>query len=296
MLRHGRGRASSLKERLRGPFLSSSTSPVLQRPDSDRRSPRPSYTRRLQRLAMGSPAPWRSAFLSQVGRQDPPTFVLSSLSSSATPRARTVVFRGMWAGLPVNAKNPAELNPAVYRSHLPTLTTDARMGKTAEFMAPAAGQSGGGGPVEAVFWIAAAQTQWRLRGRAYVIGPDIDSDGAAHVRDALAPHMERTGAAGPWSWGRELTAHFGNLSPLMRGSFRNPPPGTPRRQDGGPRLGQRVDDLEDGVARSNFRVVVVVPDEVERLDLSDPEDGRRRRYTAVVDGGTVAWEVAELWP
>ncbi|KAM4064667.1 pyridoxamine 5'-phosphate oxidase domain-containing protein [Hirsutella rhossiliensis] len=268
---------------------------------------------------MGTPAlseaPWRSTFLSHVRQQDSPVFVLSSLhtadpSSSSpsaarrvTPRARTVVFRGMWAGLPVNPKNPAELNPDVYQTHLPTLTTDARMDKTPELMAlsASAGQSGGGGPVEAVFWVAAVQTQWRLRGRAYVIGPDINSERAASVRDALTPYMRGTGAVGPWSWSRELTAHFGNLSPLMRGSFKNPPPGTPlgRKpgQEQGPSLGQKVDDLEDSVARSNFRVVVIVPDEVERLDLSDPENGRRWNYKAK-DGtdGAGAWEVTELWP
>ncbi|EQK97456.1 hypothetical protein G6O67_000090 [Ophiocordyceps sinensis] len=265
---------------------------------------------------MGTPtlpeAPWRSTFLSHVQQQDSPTFVLSSLhtdSSSAaprvTPRARTVIFRGMWACLPVNPKNPAELNPDVYRTDLPTITTDARMNKTPELLASStasAGQSGGGGPVEALFWVPAVQTQWRLRGRAYVVGPDIDSDGAAPVRDALTPYMRGTGAGGPWSWSRELTGHFGNLSPLMRGSFKNPTPGTPSSrkpgQEEGLGLGQKVVSLEDSVARSNFRVVVIVPEEVERLDLSDPENGRRWNYKAKDDGtgGVRAWEVTELWP
>lgn len=278
-------------------------------------------SRRPRNLAMGSPAPpeapWRSAFLSHVKQQDSPIFVLSSLHAadspsssfspspaalSPVPRARTVVFRGMWAGLPVNPKNQAELNPDVYRTQLPTITTDARMDKTPELMASSAGQSGGGGPVEAVFWVDAVKTQWRLRGRAYVIGPDIDSDSAAPVRDALTPHMRSTGAVDSWSWSRELTAHFGNLSPLMRGTFKNPPPGTPLsrepEQAQGLSLGQKVDDLDDVVARKNFRVVVIVPEEVERLDLSDPENGRRWNYKTK-DGGTdgaEAWETTELWP
>ncbi|PHH68245.1 hypothetical protein CDD83_6182 [Cordyceps sp. RAO-2017] len=136
-----------------------------------------------------SEAPWRSTFLSHIQQQDSPTlFVLSTVraadsSSKAVPRARTVVFRGMWACLP---------------THLPTIATDARMDKTLEMAGgtvPTA-QSGGGGPVEAVFWAPAVQTQWRLRGRAYVIGPDIDTDAAAPVREALTPYMRSTGAGG----------------------------------------------------------------------------------------------------
>lgn len=262
---------------------------------------------------MGSPmpadAPWRAAFLSHVQQMDSPTFVLATLhpsGSPSAPRARTVVFRGMWASLPANPKNPAALNPDAYRTHLPAITTDARMDKARELFAAAPGasspRSGGGGPVEGVFWAAEAKTQWRLRGRAYVIGPDIDSPAAAPVRDALAPYMRSTGAAAAaaasWSWGRELTAHFGNLSPLMRGTFRNPPPGTPLGREPGPGLGlgQEVDDVDDAVARRNFRVVVIVPEEVDRVDLSDPERGRRWNYKFVGTANAGEWAVTELWP
>ncbi|POR39090.1 Uncharacterized protein TPAR_00721 [Tolypocladium paradoxum] len=259
---------------------------------------------------MSADAPWRATFLSHVQQMDSPTFVLSTLHpsdsppASIVPRARTVVFRGMWASLPVNPKNPAALNPDTYRTHLPSITTDARMDKTPELLKTPSGpegpQSGGGGPVEGVFWAAEAQTQWRLRGRAYVIGPDIDSEAAAPLRDALAPYMRRTGATagGPWSWSRELTAHFGNLSPLMRGTFRNPPPGTPlgRKPEKGLGLGQRVEDVEDEVARRNFRVVVIVPEEVDRVDLSDPERGQRWNYKFVGTDDTGEWTVTELWP
>ncbi|KND88484.1 hypothetical protein TOPH_06883 [Tolypocladium ophioglossoides CBS 100239] len=267
---------------------------------------------------MGSPmpadAPWRATFLSHILQQmDSRTFVLSTLhpsepSSASTPqfvpRARTVVFRGMWASLPVNPKNPAALNPDTYRTFLPTITTDARMEKAPELFGAASGsdspQSGGGGPVEGVFWAPEAKTQWRLRGRAYVIGPDIDSDAAAPVRDALSPYMRRTGATagGAWSWARELTAHFGNLSPLMRGTFRNPPPGTPLSQkpEQGLGLGQRVEDAEEEVSRRNFRVVVIVPEEVDRVDLSDPERGQRWNYKFVGTDSVGEWTVTELWP
>ena len=238
---------------------------------------------------------------------DTPTFVLSTLhpvepsSSSApsfAPRSRTVVLRGLWASLPSNPKNTAELNPDVYETDLLTITTDARMEKVSELFKSASGsvsQSGGGGPVEATFWAVEAKTQWRLRGHAYVLGPDIDSDAAASVRTAVEEHMRGNGDTSSWSWGRELTAHFGNLNPVMRGSFKNPPPGTPLTQKPGPglELGQKVDNLDDEIARRNFRVVVIVPEEVDRVDLSNPAKARRWNYKLAKAG---LWETTELWP
>lgn len=58
-----------------------------------------------------------------------------------------------------------------------------------------------------------------------------------------------------------------------------------------------MDDLHDAVARKNFRLVVIVPDAVEQTDLSDPEKGRRFRYT--FDDSTqetAGWTTEELWP
>ncbi|KAK1580152.1 uncharacterized protein LY79DRAFT_562465 [Colletotrichum navitas] len=112
-----------------------------------------------------------------------------------------------------------------------------------------------------------------------------------------------------WSFAREVTAHFGNLSPAMRGTFRNPEPGTSRKAnpaDGDHALGHKVEDLHDEVARANFRVVVIVPTEVDETDLSDPEDPRRWLYRFVgasadarpTDGAerSNGWEKIELWP
>lgn len=225
-------------------------------------------------------------------------------------------------------------------------------------------QSFVGGPVEAVFWSGSpAQTQWRVRGRAVVVGPDIESasdsgpglesgssgvvsararDGAkALLLSRMRPFADTDADLGnlgaqsqgtvrddqeeplvavtevpeeddKWSFARELTAHFGNLSPLMRGTFRNPPPGTPMHQDeggggGNPehRLGQRVWDLHDAEARRNFRVVVIVPDELDQVDLRDPERARRwlwRRCASADackegnDGADEEWKRVELWP
>ncbi|KAK4238068.1 hypothetical protein C8A03DRAFT_33917 [Achaetomium macrosporum] len=298
------------------------------------------------------PAPWRDPFLTHLSliRGGPPTFTLATLHPATAaeapspampclPRARTCVFRGLWASHPLPGYSPdrnrAPLNPALYESDLPVFTTDARMDKVAEILdsageeeiAASGGATGGGGPVEACFWVdvvpssseegQVVKTQWRVRGRAWVLGGDVDAEddaGARKVREVLMRRMRRrvnSGGEGEegegWSFAREVTAHFGNLSPLMRGSFKAPPPGTPvaYHTDKGEGLGQRLDDLEDEVARKNFRVVVIVPDEVDQVDLSDELRPKRWLYVyrgeaadSRLPGGEVIgeWEKVEVWP
>lgn len=111
-----------------------------------------------------------------------------------------------------------------------------------------------------------------------------------------------------WSWSKELTAHFGNLSPMMRGSFKNPEPGTSVSiplQDPSLKLGQKVMDLNDEVARKNFRVIIIKPEIVEQVDLSKPEEARRWKFTYVGSSGMKSeqggddigeWKKEELWP
>ncbi|KAG7105643.1 hypothetical protein HYQ44_015101 [Verticillium longisporum] len=249
-----------------------------------------------------APAPWRSLFLEHINTMPAPEFTLATLHDSSSgaggpgpglvPRARTCIHRGLFASLPVNPKNEAPLNPPAYESDLLTLTTDARMHKTPDLAA--------GHPVEAVFWAREPATQWRVRGVALLREMRRTGEG------------EGEGDARGWSFSREVTAHFGNLSPVMRGTFRNPPSGTPVAAGPpaeGEGLGQVVTDLEDEVARANFRVVVVVPDEVDRVDLSDPKRGRRWLYRRVGGGNDDAggdtepgairegdWEKVEVWP
>ncbi|GAB1318767.1 Pyridoxamine 5'-phosphate oxidase Alr4036 family FMN-binding domain-containing protein [Madurella fahalii] len=283
------------------------------------------------------PAPWRSLFLSHLTRLNPVTFTLATLHPTpscespsaglpAVPRARTCIFRGLWGELPRNAHNGAARNPALYESDLPVLTTDARTDKAGELFDSAGGagggtMTGGGGPVEAVFWVEPARTQWRVRGSAWVLAADADSDGegARKVRDLLMRRMRRREQApapagdqsegGEWSFAREVTAHFGNLSPLMRGSFRGPAPGTPVAYGAAEgevnAMGRTLDDLEDEAARRNFRTVVIVPEEVDQVDLTDEARPKRWLYVyrgaageSKLAGGEVIgeWEKAEVWP
>jgi pyridoxamine 5'-phosphate oxidase len=259
-----------------------------------------------------------------ISKMESPEFVFSSLqpskdSNASTPylpRARTCVFRGMWAELPENDRNKAPLNDRVYESDLLTLTTDVRMAKIPQIMASCRGHgnksqsqgSGGGGPVEAVFWMKDVMTQWRIRGEAYVIGQDIEgpesdkSSGSAVVKHEVGERMRVLKEDGKkdWSWAKELTAHFGNLSPGMRGSFKNPPPGTPVSMlpdDKNLRLGQQVTDLHDETARKNFRVIIIKPEEVEQIDLTDPETARRWLWKYCGSEGDLGeWTKEELWP
>jgi pyridoxamine 5'-phosphate oxidase len=318
----------------------------------------------MSSVGAGEAAPWREDFVKHV--QTGAEFQLATVralrrspASAATgrgdgevtyaPRVRTCVYRGMWAALPRNPKNEAQLNPAeVYEAtELPTFTTDARMAKVAELLgveettsavggggvgasgtgpAPAVSSSGGGAPVEAVWWVVEPKTQWRVQGRAYVLGPDADgeSQGARRAVEALQARMRRKkgdhgdasggdeeggGKVGQWSFAREVGAHFGNVSPAMRGSFRSPAPGTPRAllpDDSRLGIGQKVTNLDDEVARANFRVVVIVPDEVDRVELNDADGHRRWLYKFVGAGRTEPsmpagqirgqWEVVETWP
>ena len=66
-------------------------------------------------------------------------------------------------------------------------------------------------------------------------------------------------------------------------------------------LGQKVTNLNDPIARENFRVVIIKPSEVEQLDLSDPVKARRHKYSFMTDKGSDGeiqgrWMVEELWP
>lgn len=176
---------------------------------------------------------------------DRPEFVFSSIhpapkgsSTPYVPRARYCIFRGFWAELPENKHNEAEMNDRVYESDLPTFTTDVRMAKPFELFSSSSGHaedpsqaegSGGGGPCEAVWWIKDVMVQWRVKGQAFVVAPDIEnaarpgeeSSGVRTVKSEIGARMRvlQEDKKDQWSWDRELTAHFGNVAPGMRGVF-----------------------------------------------------------------------------
>ncbi|RKF53881.1 putative zn 2cys6 transcription factor protein [Erysiphe neolycopersici] len=267
-----------------------------------------------------APAKWRAEFLSHISKMPSPELVFSTIhchsvdsQKSTVPRARFCIYRGMWGELSIHRQNPAELNESVYQSELLTITTDVRMVKIHDIFDRGlenerVDMSGGGGKVEALFWIKETATQWRFLGEAFVVGNDIDdesSNGAKLVKKKLGERMRVVNADGEekWSWSRELTAHFGNLSPSMRGTFKNPPPGVPISttfDNSRLKLGQIVDDLHDEVARKNFRVIIIKPEKVEKLDLNCPLETRRRwLYTYTRNKNNTEpdfWTEEECWP
>lgn len=92
------------------------------------------------------------------------------------------------------------------------------------------------------------------------------------------------------------------------GSFRIPSPGRPKSEvllkEPFIDVGEKVHDVNDPHARKNYRVVVIIPADVERLDISDYEKPTRINWSFVEDksascGGDERrgrWEETELWP
>ncbi|KAL1976965.1 hypothetical protein VTN31DRAFT_3247 [Thermomyces dupontii] len=262
-------------------------------------------------------APWRALFLEHISKLDDPYMSVATVGRDAdsgrpVPRVRTCGFRGFFGELPLHhlaerqLKEENQLNPRIYESEMLSFTTDVRMEKVEHFDAS-------DGAVEVVFWVKAVMAQWRLRGKALVIGDEASKPAEQAARAEILKGLRRrrrgeitnntssqTGTEdADWSWEKEVTAYFANHSPIMRGSFKNPPPGRPISEkpgDANLRLGQLVPDLQDPIARKNFRVVVIRVHEVDRLDLSKPEDCRRWKFTCAPTGDDGRWEEVELWP
>ena len=281
-----------------------------------------------------SKSPWKSLFaehLEKLGGGGA-EFVLATVTSTGLPKARYCIFRGFWGSLPENPHNKLTKNPAIYESDCPTFATDCRMSKTFDFFATGKGKgdleqsrsgTGGGGPVEAVFWVKEVMTQWRIRGKCWVIAADdveggedaAQNSGTVSMKAELQRYVRTVGDDSSqekdWSWRREVENHFENLSPTMRGSFKNPEPGKPISEgkgNAGEALGQKAGHLsEEELARRNFRVAVIIPEEVEQVDLSDPDNCKRRIWRVAENAGVPntegensqsvkEWNVVETWP
>lgn len=281
-----------------------------------------------------SEAPWKKTFsehLQHIGGSSA-EFYLATVTPDGAPRVRTCIHRGFWAQLPENKHNELPKNPAIYETDCPVFTNDARMEKTYHIFATGKGKgdreqaksgTGGGGPVEAVYWVKDTMTQWRIRGKAWVVAADdieggtdaAQNSGTVTVKAAVGKYMRPVGdhaqKNSDWSWKNEVENHFENLSPSMRGTFKNPPPGQPisqgKDEQAGEELGQKAAHLsEDDLARKNFRVVIITPEEVERVDLSDPEKSKRWLYTLAEEFGGPGgsgeskpnreWNETETWP
>ncbi|KAM5476132.1 putative pyridoxal 5'-phosphate synthase [Microsporum audouinii] len=271
---------------------------------------------------MARPAPWRSLFEEHVQVTGSPLLSLATVSRSpdgnAVPRVRTCVLRGFFADLQLhpNAKRDMEsasgsarekdygdtsyLNPRKYESDMLTITTDARSEKVRHILASAGGEVSG--PVECLFWSPKAFAQWRIKGKAYIVGGDSSDPVELKARQEIEKSMRFRGEGSdkPWSWETEITTHFANLSPGMRGTFTQDLPGAPKSgpapvlRDGG----EGLSDLNNPVARKNFRVVVIKPEEVEYIHDEGPGNNRNERFRWELGQSDTSstWKGEQLWP
>ncbi|KAF3384655.1 hypothetical protein F1880_002755 [Penicillium rolfsii] len=263
-----------------------------------------------------SRAPWRNMLNAHLEKNKGYDFTIATVAYDSqkrpVPRVRTCGFRGFFPELKLHPSGQKDMddqvedggNPNVFESDLLTFTTDIRMEKLGQLEST-------GNNIEAMFWLKEVMVQWRIKGKAYSIGsPSSEEESglrpelfeALRVKDDYRGDLSAD--ADKWKWEKAVTKYFANHSPVMRGSFRNPPPGQPRSQlpsNSDLKLGQKVTDLHDQVARKNFRVVLILPEEVEQLDLSDLDDVRRQKWTLTMgeddeDGPHGHWEEVELWP
>lgn len=183
--------------------------------------------------------------------------------------------------------------PSAAISDLLTFTTDVRSGKIPDILGPGQADrraSGGGGRVEAVFWVKGVNMQWRVRGDAWVLGPDIGGAGvgAEAVRSALKGRMRGVGEG--WRWEGEWERQFEGMGRELKKGLAGPPPGEVSN-------GEEGGEFDEEKAKGNFRLVVLRPAEVECVDLTDPEISKRWIYTFVErEGGEGEWKREELNP
>lgn len=79
--------------------------------------------------------------------------------------------------------------------------------------------------------------------------------------------------------------------------FKQPPPGqsvSKPYNNEEEQMGAKVTTLDDPVARRNFRVVIIKPEHVESVNLTDLAAARRQRYS--FDPDTGEWHHEETWP
>lgn len=278
-----------------------------------------------------SEAPWKKTFEEHLEKIGGPSaeFYLATVTHEGLPSVRTCIHRGFWATLPENKHNELPKNPAIYKSDCPVFTTDSRMSKVFDIFATGKGKgsleqsrsgSGGGGPVEAVYWVKDTSTQWRIRGKCWLVasddveGDEAQNSGTVTVKAQVGRYMRPVGEHETkneeWSWRLEVENEFENLSPGMRGTFKNPPPGEPIEESKpgpGEKLGQKAGHLSDEeLARKNFRVAIITPERVEAVDLTDPAEAKRTIWTLSEGAGGPGgedsskavgeWDEVKTWP
>jgi len=181
------------------------------------------------------------------------------------PSVRTVVFRG-FVGEAREEQSSERLpggNPPA-QSSLIVITTDALMPKVAELEASH-------GVFEVSWWHAGTNQQIRFSGKAHIFRPDTI---VSFPEDELKKYITVKGG-GDWTWENERERLWKAHRPGMRGSFRNPPPGTPLDEEKRKKLRHVELDAEDNgpeaqEAKKRFALLVLEVFELEVLNLDPP--------------------------
>ena len=141
-------------------------------------------------------------------------------TGTVMPRVRICGFRGFFGELKPHPSGEKQLeengekNPAIFESDMLSFTTDVRMekvGQLAEF----------NGAIEVAFWVKEAMSQWRIRGRAFVIGDDAEEKHEQEARREILKGLRRrkqnVDDEKQWTWEKEVTTYFANHTPFLRG-------------------------------------------------------------------------------
>lgn len=193
---------------------------------------------------------------------------IATVSSDGMPHCRTVVFRG-FAELPLGQSPQSAIAMK--------MITDARSEKV--------GQIKHSPRCEMVWWFAKTSEQFRISGNLVLVGDDTDENNNPALHSARKQQ-------------------WGNLSGPAREQFFWPSPGLPlpldqeasgeAREDQGEAepvpKGGRGQDGKVLDAPSNFLLMLLVPDQVKYLRLTD---NTAQLDTATADGG---WESARVNP
>jgi pyridoxamine 5'-phosphate oxidase len=199
------------------------------------------------------------------GHKESLNFSLATIKTGPKPRpsVRTVVFRG-FVGESRDKEPPEKLpggNPPV-ESSLIVVTTDTLMAKVAELE-----QSNGA--FEVCWWHAGTNQQIRFNGTAHLYRRNgIAEFPESYLKRFISPSSE-------WNWENELVRQWKAHRPAMRGSFRNPPPGSKMDEEKKEKLETvELDGDDDGSdareAKERFSLIMLEITEIEFLDLSPP--------------------------
>jgi len=244
-------------------------------------------------------------------------FSLATIRPGPNPRpaVRTVGFRG-FIGEPKDNKpdTPDKFrgaNPPA-QSSLILLSTDALMSKVSEI-------EGTGGVYEVCWWHAGTNQQIRFSGVAHLLRRNAKIE---FPEARLKKYISVQGEGG-WSWEAERERMWRSHKPGLRGSFRNPPPGSPLDSENKKKKLKAVelDGDDDGPdaqeAKERFSLVVLEITELEILDLDPPPvsgtcglqslkmlihaclQGKRCRWTLSIESSNESersWHMIELCP